>query len=100
LRLTGAFLRDIDFAGEFSINKEDFVEAKKLWLDPEEVAPIIGSDRQSIYRDIRLGNFPFEFVRLGRRIKISARSLGLINDSSTSGAESAPQPQAASAAAQ
>jgi hypothetical protein len=51
---------------------------QKLWLDPAEVAPLIGEDCQAIYRDIRLGNFPFEFVRIGRRIKISARSLGLI----------------------
>lgn len=75
------------------------MEAEKLWLDPEEAAPIIGADRQSIYRDIRLGNFPFEFVRIGRRIKISARSIGLIPEKFNPGAE-APQPQAASAAAQ
>jgi len=73
---------------------------EKLWLDPEEVAPIIGRDRQSIYRDIRLGNFPFQFVRIGRRIKISARSLGVFLEQNPNPGAEAPIPQAASAAAQ
>ena len=53
-------------------------EALKLWLSPEEAAPILGETKQSIYRDIREGQFPFDFVRCGKRIKISARSIGLI----------------------
>lgn len=51
---------------------------QKLWLSPAEAAPIIGDKPDAIYRDIREGQFPFEFVRIGKRIKISARSLGLI----------------------
>jgi hypothetical protein len=43
-----------------------------------EVGPLIGADKQDIYRAIRLGQFPFDHVRIGRKIKISARSLGLI----------------------
>lgn len=55
----------------------------RLWLSVEEVAPYTGDDPQAIYRDIREAEaggppFPWEYVRLGRRIKISARSLGLI----------------------
>ena len=51
---------------------------ERLWLDPDEVAEMTGDDRQAIYRAIRLGQFPFDYVRIGRKIKISARSLGLI----------------------
>lgn len=51
---------------------------QKLWLTPAEAAGVIGAKTDAIYRDIREGQFPFEFVRLGKRIKISARSLGLI----------------------
>ena len=50
----------------------------KLWLSVEEAAPVIGDPPASIYRDIREQQFPFEFVKSGKRIKISARSLGLI----------------------
>lgn len=50
----------------------------RLWMDPDEVADLTGDDRQSIYRAIRLGQYPFVHVRIGRRIKISARSIGLI----------------------
>jgi hypothetical protein len=50
----------------------------RLWLDPDEAAALTGDDRQAIYRAIRLGQYPFKYVRIGRKIKISARSLGLI----------------------
>ena len=50
----------------------------QLWLSPEEAYRPCGyKDKQSLYRDIRLGKFPFVFVRAGKRIKISARSIGL-----------------------
>lgn len=52
---------------------------QKLWLSPAEAAGVIGAKPDAIYRDIRQGQFPFEFVRIGKRIKISARSLGLIS---------------------
>lgn len=51
---------------------------ERLWLDPAEVAELTGDDRQAIYRAIRLNQYPFAHVRIGRKIKISARSLGLI----------------------
>lgn len=51
---------------------------QKLWLTPAEAAGVIGDKPDAIYRDIREGQFPFEFVRIGKRIKISARSLGLV----------------------
>jgi hypothetical protein len=50
----------------------------KLWLSVDEAALLIGDKPDAIYRDIRVGQFPFKFVRIGKRIKISARSLGLI----------------------
>lgn len=50
----------------------------KLWLTIKEAAPVIGDDPPTIWRDIRENQFPFEFVRCGKRIKISARSLGLL----------------------
>ena len=49
----------------------------RLWLSVEEASPVIGDKPDKIYRDIREKQFPFEFVRIGKRIKISARSLGL-----------------------
>jgi hypothetical protein len=52
----------------------------KLWLTVEEAGPYIGDDPQTIYRDIRENQFPFEYVKSGSRIKISARSIGLIPD--------------------
>lgn len=50
----------------------------RLWLTVEEAAPYIGDDPQAIYRHIREGGFPWDYVRLGRKIKISARSIGLL----------------------
>jgi hypothetical protein len=49
-----------------------------LWLSVEEAAPWIGETKDAIYRDIRENQFPFDFVRHGKRIKISAKSIGLI----------------------
>jgi hypothetical protein len=71
-------LSDIAFAA-ITPQKGESVN-QKLWLDPVEVAPIIGESVYSICRDIRLGQFPFRVERIGRRYKISARSLGLITD--------------------
>ena len=50
----------------------------RLWLTIAEAAPYLGDPPDAIYRAIREGDFPWEYVRLGRRIKISARSIGLI----------------------
>lgn len=52
--------------------------ATQLWITVEQAAPLIGDKPDSIYRDIREGQFPFRFVRIGKRIKICARSIGLI----------------------
>ena len=60
---------------------------QKLWLSPAEAAPIIGDKPDAIYRDIREGQFPFEFVRIGKRIKISARALGLVPSQGGAAAE-------------
>lgn len=54
------------------------IPQQRLWLTPAEAAEIIGDKTDAIYRDIRENQFPFEYVRIGKRIKISARSLGLI----------------------
>jgi excisionase family DNA binding protein len=51
----------------------------KYWLTVEEAAPLLGETPDAIYRAIREGEFPWEFVRIGRRIKISAKSIGLIS---------------------
>jgi hypothetical protein len=58
--------------------KEDDESVTPLWLSVEEAAPLIGDKPDAIYRDIRLNQFPFEFKKSGKRIKISARSIGLI----------------------
>lgn len=50
----------------------------QLWLTVDEAAPYLGIEPQAIYRAIREDVFPFDFVRIGRKIKISARSIGLI----------------------
>lgn len=59
----------------------------KLWLTPEEAADVLGNKRDAVYRDIREGKFPFEYVRIGKRIKISARSLGVITETATTKSE-------------
>ena len=59
----------------------------RLWLSVDEAAPLIGEKPDAIYRDIREGQFPFEFVRCGKRIKISARSIGLIPPAENRGEE-------------
>lgn len=59
----------------------------RLWLDPDEAAALTGDDRQAIYRAIRLGQYPFKYVRIGRKIKISARSLGLIPEQGAENSE-------------
>jgi excisionase family DNA binding protein len=64
----------IDALGE----RETSTEVTPLWLSVEQAAPLIGEKKDAIYRDIREGQFPFEFVKCGKRIKISARSIGLI----------------------
>jgi len=57
---------------------------KQLWLSPDETAPLIGaSEGQAVTRAIRLGQFPFEHTRMGRKILISARSLGLMLEQGT-----------------
>ena len=50
----------------------------RLWLTVEEASPYLGDTPEAIYRAIREGDFPFDYVRIGRRIKISARSIKLI----------------------
>lgn len=52
----------------------------RLWLTFEEASPYLGDSPEEIKDAIRNGDFPFEYVRIGRRIKISARSIGLIPD--------------------
>jgi len=71
----------------------------RLWLSVEEAAPLIGEKPHAIYRDIREGQFPFKFVRCGKRIKISARSIELITSAENRGDETQKEPQPASAAA-
>jgi predicted DNA-binding transcriptional regulator AlpA len=71
----------------------------RLWLDPDEVAELTGDDRQAIYRAIRLGQYPFEHVRIGRKIKISARSLGLIFEGAAENNEAREQDQRLATAA-
>lgn len=57
----------------------------KLWLDVDEVSPHLGDSPAAIYDAIRRNQFPFEFVKIGRRIKISARSIGLVPHEDESG---------------
>jgi len=52
----------------------------RLWLTVDEAAPYLGDPPDAIYRAIREGDFPWDYVRLGRKIKISARSIGVIPD--------------------
>jgi hypothetical protein len=56
------------------------VTLRKLWLTPKEAAVVIGTTADSITRDIREKQFPFEYKPNGRRYLISARSLGLVID--------------------
>jgi predicted DNA-binding transcriptional regulator AlpA len=81
-------LRDIYLAHQR--RKEDELK-QRLWLDPAEVAELTGDDRQAIYRAIRLGQYPFTHVRIGRKIKISARSLGLIPEQGAENSEAREQ---------
>ena len=56
----------------------------KLWLTVRETSPILGMGTDEIYLNIRRNTFPFKFVRIGGRIRICARALGLITDSNQS----------------
>ena len=49
----------------------------KLWLTFEEAAPFTGATPEEMKEAMRLGDFPWDYVRLGPEIKISARSIGL-----------------------
>jgi hypothetical protein len=71
----------------------------RLWLSVGEAAPLIGIDPQGIYRLIRINQFPFAFVRIGSRIKISSRSIGLIPLAENHDDKPQTEPHAASAAA-
>lgn len=71
-----------------------------LWLSPEEAYRPCGyKDKQSLYRDIRLNQFPFEYMKAGKRIKISARSIGLIPEQGTANNETREQDQRLATAA-
>ncbi|MGH9839696.1 MAG: helix-turn-helix transcriptional regulator [Blastocatellia bacterium] len=61
--------------------------ATQLWLSVDQAAPLIGDKPDAIYRDIRAGQFPFRFVRIGKRIKICARSIGLTATTAGPGVE-------------
>ena len=53
----------------------------QLWARPAKVYQACGyTHLQALYRDIRLGQFPFTFVKRGRLILISTRSIGLVTD--------------------
>jgi hypothetical protein len=49
----------------------------KLWLPVPIAARYIGISRDSAYRDIRRGTFPFATETIGGRIHVSARAIGL-----------------------
>ncbi|HEX5084215.1 MAG TPA: hypothetical protein VFY40_19385 [Blastocatellia bacterium] len=51
-------------------------EAK--WVSVARASVALELDEQAICRLIRLGKFPFRYVRLGRLIRVSAADLGLI----------------------
>lgn len=53
----------------------------QLWLSPAEAYKPTGyKNVQALYRDIALGIFPFRYVKIGKRIRISARDIGLVTD--------------------
>jgi|SRR5262245_28181978 len=75
----------VAFLGRMVRASERGEEAMKLWFDVPEAAPYTGEPPDVLYRLIREAeaggaDFPWDYVRLGRRIKISARSLGVIPD--------------------
>jgi hypothetical protein len=50
----------------------------QLWAAPAKVYRACGyTDLQALYRDIRLKQFPFKYVKAGKRILISLRSIGM-----------------------
>jgi hypothetical protein len=53
----------------------------QMWAKPAEVYRACGYGHlQALYRDIRLGQFPFHYVKRGRLILINLRSIGLVAD--------------------
>jgi hypothetical protein len=71
-------------------------ELPKIWLSIKEAAQVLGDTEENLGRQIREGKFPFKFERCGRRIKISAISLGVyipkeidLKEASASAAEAA-----------
>ena len=71
----------------------------KLWLTPKEAAVVLGTTADSITRDIREKQFPFKFERQGRRIKICARSIGLIPEAEAGRNEARNQEESLATAA-
>ena len=49
----------------------------KPWLTVKETAEVLEMAVNTIYAAIETGQFPFEWKRIGRQIRVSAKSLGL-----------------------
>src|SRR5262249_58939645 len=49
----------------------------KVWMDVKEFCQMVGSSLDHIYDLIAANKFPGKTMRLGRRIKIDSRSVGL-----------------------
>ncbi|HKX33178.1 MAG TPA: helix-turn-helix domain-containing protein [Blastocatellia bacterium] len=49
----------------------------KPWLTVKETAEVLEMSVNTIYAAIETGQFPFEWKRVGRQIRVSAKSLGL-----------------------
>jgi excisionase family DNA binding protein len=48
---------------------------KRLTLNVDDVAPLLGINRSTAYELIRRGTFPLPVIRLGRRLVVSRQAV-------------------------
>jgi excisionase family DNA binding protein len=56
-------------------NESHQARLRRLTLDIDEVAPLLGINRSTAFELIRRGTFPLPVIRLGRRIVVSRKAV-------------------------
>jgi predicted DNA-binding transcriptional regulator AlpA len=65
-------------------NESHRARLKRLTLDIDEVAPLLGINRSTAFELIRRDTFPLPVIRLGRRIVVSSKAVEALLGSSIS----------------
>jgi excisionase family DNA binding protein len=56
-------------------NESHQARLRRLTLDIDDVAPLLGINRSTAFELIRRGTFPLPVIRLGRRIVVSRKAV-------------------------